>query len=118
MFPAEWRTVGDAVRGTAVRLGVAPERPAVRQLDLRARDRPRLFRNSDRDGYCDACDGRRRKANTMTPLDVVLAEIATLELARDALPSNSHSAALFSLTLYRLEAEADAMRQVALKRAA
>jgi hypothetical protein len=54
----------------------------------------------------------------MTPLDVVLAEIATLELARDALPSNSHSAALFSLTLYRLEAEADAMRQVALKRAA
>jgi len=54
----------------------------------------------------------------MTPLDVVLAEIATLEGARDALPSHSHIAALFSLTLYRLEEEADAMRRVALKRAA
>jgi hypothetical protein len=53
----------------------------------------------------------------MTPLDVVLAEIATLEVARDALPSHSHIAALFSLTLYRLEEEADAMRRVALKRA-
>jgi len=70
------------------------------------------------DGYCDASDGRRRKANTMTPLTVVLADIATLKAARDALPSHSHSAALFSLTLYRLEEEADALRRVALKRAA
>jgi hypothetical protein len=54
----------------------------------------------------------------MTPLDVVLAEIATLAAARDALPSHSHTAALFSLTLYRLEEEADAMRRVPLKRAA
>ena len=54
----------------------------------------------------------------MTPLTVVLADIATLKAARDALPSHSHSAALFSLTLYRLEEEADALRRVALKRAA
>jgi hypothetical protein len=54
----------------------------------------------------------------MTPLDVVLADIAALEAARDALPSHSHTAALFSLTLYRLEDEADAIRRVALKRAA
>jgi hypothetical protein len=39
-------------------------------------------------------------------LDVVLAEIATFEVARDAMPSHSHIAALFSLTLYRLEDEA------------
>jgi hypothetical protein len=58
------------------------------------------------------------KANTMTPLDFVLADIATLEAARDALPPHSHTAALFSLTLYRLEEEADAIRRVALKRAA
>jgi len=70
------------------------------------------------DGYCDACDGRRRKANTVTPLTVVVADIATLEAARDALPSHSHIAALLSLTLYRLEEEADAMRRVALKSAA
>jgi len=68
------------------------------------------------DGYCDACVGRRRKANTVTPLIVVLAEIATLEAARDALPVNSHIAALLSLTLCRLEEEADAMRRVSLKR--
>jgi hypothetical protein len=54
----------------------------------------------------------------MTPLDFVLTEIASLEAVRDALPSNSHIAALFSLTLYRLEEEADAMARVALKRAA
>ena len=54
----------------------------------------------------------------MTPLDVVLADIATLEVARDALPSHSHFAALLSLTLYRLEEEAEAMRRVVLKRAA
>ena len=47
----------------------------------------------------------------MTPLTVVLANIATLEAARDALPSHSHIAALFSLTLYRLEEEAEAMRR-------
>src|ERR1700690_2860862 len=88
------------------------------QLDLRTHDRPRLIRNSDHDGDCDAYDGGRRKAKIMTPLDVVLAEIATLEAAQDALPSHSHTAALFSLTLYRLEEEADAMRRVPLKRAA
>ena len=54
----------------------------------------------------------------MTPLDFVLAQIAPLEAARDALPSHSHTAALFSLTLYRLEEEADAIRRVALERAA
>jgi hypothetical protein len=48
----------------------------------------------------------------MTPLDAVLADIAKLEVARDALPSHSHFAALLSLTLYRLEEEADAMRRV------
>jgi hypothetical protein len=51
----------------------------------------------------------------MTPLDVVLADIATFEVARNALPAHSHFAALLSLTLYRLEEEADAMRRVALK---
>jgi hypothetical protein len=54
----------------------------------------------------------------MKIFDVVLADIATLEAARDALPSHSHTAALFSLTLYRLEEEADALHRVALKRAA
>lgn len=54
----------------------------------------------------------------MTPLDVVLADIATFEVARDALPSHSHIAALLSLTLYRLEEEAETLRRVALKRAA
>ena len=47
----------------------------------------------------------------MTPLAVVLADIAALEAARDALPNNSHIAALFSLTVYRLEEEAHAMRR-------
>jgi hypothetical protein len=54
----------------------------------------------------------------MTPLDVVLADIAALEAARDALSSHSHTAALFSLTLYRLEDEADTLRRVAVKMAA
>jgi hypothetical protein len=54
----------------------------------------------------------------MTPLTVVLADIATLEAARDELPLNSHTAALISLTLYRLEEEADALRRAAFKRAA
>jgi hypothetical protein len=70
------------------------------------------------DGYHDARGACRRKANTMTPLAVVLAEIATLEGARDALPSHSHIAALFSLTLYRLEEEAAILRALALKKAA
>ncbi|MGA2188060.1 MAG: hypothetical protein ABSH33_05985 [Steroidobacteraceae bacterium] len=54
----------------------------------------------------------------MTPLAVVLAEIATLEAARDELPSHSHIAALFSLTLYRLEEEVAILRGLALKMAA
>jgi hypothetical protein len=54
----------------------------------------------------------------MTSLDVVLADITALEAAREALPSHSHTAALFSLTLYRLQEEADALRLVALTRAA
>jgi hypothetical protein len=54
----------------------------------------------------------------MTPLDVVLADIATLEAARDALPPHNHIAALFSLTLSRLEEEADVIRRVALRSAA
>jgi len=54
----------------------------------------------------------------MTPLDVVLADIASFEAARDALPSHSHIAALFSLTLCRLEDEVEAMRLVALEQAA
>ena len=85
---------------------------------LRTDDSPRPFRNSDRDGYRDAYDNCRRKASTMTPLDVVLADIATLETAREALPSHSHTSALFSLTLFRLEDEAEALHRVALKRAA
>ena len=43
----------------------------------------------------------------MTPLDVVLADIAMLEVARDSLPAHSHIAALFELTLYRLREEAE-----------
>jgi hypothetical protein len=54
----------------------------------------------------------------MTPLDFVLAQIAPLQAALDRLPPHSHIAALFSLTLYRLEEEADAIRRVALERAA
>jgi hypothetical protein len=33
----------------------------------------------------------------MTPLDVVLADIATLELARDGLPLHSHIATLYCI---------------------
>jgi hypothetical protein len=54
----------------------------------------------------------------MTPLDFVLAEIASLDAARDALPSHSHISGLFSLTVYRLEEDAAAMRRVALKNVA
>jgi len=54
----------------------------------------------------------------MTPLEVVLADIATLEAARDEQPPHSNIAALFSLTLDRLEDEADIMRRVPLDRAA
>jgi hypothetical protein len=54
----------------------------------------------------------------MTPLDIVLADIAAFEAARNALSPHSHTAALFSLTLYRLEDEADILRRVALKMAA
>jgi hypothetical protein len=54
----------------------------------------------------------------MTSLDVVLADIATLELARDALPPHSHITALFEVTLYRLREEAAAMDLVQLKKAA
>lgn len=54
----------------------------------------------------------------MTPLDIVLADIATLELARDELPPHSHIAALFEVTLYRLREEATAMHPVELKKAA
>jgi hypothetical protein len=54
----------------------------------------------------------------MTPLDVVLAEIAKLEEARDTLPPDSDIAALFSLTLYRLEDEAELLRRESLERAA
>ena len=62
-----------------------------------------------------AVDARQTR---MTALDIVLADIATLEAARDALPSHSHIAALLSLTLYRLQDEADALHREALKRAA
>lgn len=44
-----------------------------------------------------AVDARQTR---MTALDIVLADIATPEAARDALPSHSHTAALFSLTLF------------------
>jgi hypothetical protein len=54
----------------------------------------------------------------MTRLDNILVDIATLKVARDALPSHSHIAALFSLTLDRLEDEADAMHRVARVRGA
>jgi len=58
------------------------------------------------------------QGDTVTPLIGLLADIATLEAARDALPLHSHTAALLSLTLYRLEEEAEAMRRLALKKAA
>lgn len=54
----------------------------------------------------------------MTALDIVLADIAMLEAAREALPSHSHVESLFSLTLYRLVGEADALRRAALGSAA
>jgi hypothetical protein len=54
----------------------------------------------------------------MTPLDIVLADIASLEIARDALPPHSHIAALFEVTLYRLREEAAALPPVQLKKAA
>ncbi len=54
----------------------------------------------------------------MSPLDVVLADIAAIETARDTLPPHSDVAALFSLTLYRLEDEAERMRRETLKKAA
>jgi hypothetical protein len=54
----------------------------------------------------------------MTPLDIVLADIASLEIARDALPPHSHIAALFEVTLYRLREEAAAMPPAQLKQAA
>jgi hypothetical protein len=54
----------------------------------------------------------------MTSLDFVLAQIAPLQAALDTLPSHSHTAALFSLTLNRLEEEADAIRRVTFERAA
>jgi hypothetical protein len=88
------------------------------QLGLRTYDRSRQLRNTHRDGYRDAFDSHPPKANTMTPLDFVLAQTTPLQSALDRLPSHSHIAALFSLTLYRLEEEADAIRRVALERAA
>ena len=55
----------------------------------------------------------------MTPLDLVLADIASLEIARDELPPHSHIAALFEVTLFRLREEAAAMPPPAqLKKAA
>lgn len=63
-------------------------------------------------------DGRPRWANPMTRLDIILVDIATLEVARDALPAHSHIAALFALTLVRLEDEADALHRVARRRVA
>jgi len=54
----------------------------------------------------------------MNHLDFVLVDIAILEAAKNALPPNSHTAALVAFTLYRLEEEADAMRRMALMRAA
>jgi hypothetical protein len=77
-----------------------------------------VLRNSDRDGPWMEYDGRRWKTESMTPLDVVLADIATLEGAREALPSHSHIAPLIELTLHRLREEADAMHRVELKTAA
>jgi hypothetical protein len=108
VFPGEWRTVGKVDPAT--------------ETGCNSTFEPMIVRGCSEsligDGHSDAFDGRRRKANTMTPLAFLLAEIATLEAARDALPSHSHSAALFSLTLYRLEEEAAAMRRLALKKAA
>jgi hypothetical protein len=54
----------------------------------------------------------------MTPLDVVLADIVTLETARDALPRHNHIAALIESTLHRLREEADVMRHARPKAAA
>jgi hypothetical protein len=55
----------------------------------------------------------------MTSLDIVLADIKSLEIARDELPPHSHIAALFEVTLFRLREEAAAMPPPAqLKKAA
>jgi hypothetical protein len=54
----------------------------------------------------------------MTSLDTVLADITSLEIARDALPPHSHIAALFEVTLFRLREEAAAMPPSQLKKAA
>ena len=53
----------------------------------------------------------------MTSFDIVLTDIAMLEIARDGLPRHSHIESLFELTLHRLREEADAMRRIELKRA-
>ncbi len=54
----------------------------------------------------------------MTSLDILLAEIAALEMARASLPVHSRLAALFDLTLDRLRDEAEAPHRVPWRSAA
>jgi hypothetical protein len=108
VFPTEWRTVvriRSALQAAHRLPHLASGAVIVRGCSETLIDKATVIRSG----------GRQRRLNTMTPLDVVLAEITALEAARDALPSNSHTGALFSLTLYRLQEEADALRLVALK---
>jgi hypothetical protein len=79
--------------------------------------RPGACWDCDGAGRCDTDDDRWFKAKTMTPFDVVLADISRLELARATLPAHSHIAALFELTLHRLREEADVLHRVQLNRA-
>jgi hypothetical protein len=73
---------------------------------------------SDRGGSRGATGSRSTKGETMTPLDIVRADIAILEAARDALPPHSHIEALIELTLRRLCEEAETMSRAQRKKAA
>jgi hypothetical protein len=52
----------------------------------------------------------RYEEKCMTALEIVLLDIKTIEMARDALPPHSHIAALCELTLFRLRDEAERLR--------
>ena len=49
---------------------------------------------------------------TMTRLDLVTADISSIQADRDALPQHSHVASLVELTLDRLQQEADALHRL------
>jgi hypothetical protein len=76
--------------------------------------RPSVSWDCDGGGRCDTYDDRWLKAKSMTPFDVVLADISRLESAQATLPPHSHIAALFDLTLHRLREEADVLHRAQL----